>query len=242
MDALVFNVTTAVLMVLMFKAGVALLGEGTLRGRRMPWAAVVLTGLALTGTVVQVCWSGAMDALDADPARSGWWRVLTSVFMQNGGLFGGAWNIATLAVIAALADWFWRTPITVGLFLAGILLPEHIDTLFGAGGHHSTDPRNFAGSSGATYFLGATLAAALLLRLLRELPTSRTGLDKAQRVEILFAVGVPVLGLVMWFAQANGHGLVSVYGFVLGALTCLVARPAAFRTRPTYPASKNTAH
>ncbi|MFD9535826.1 hypothetical protein [Streptomyces sp. NPDC060010] len=148
------------------------------------------------------------------------------MFMQNGGLFGGAWNIATLAVVAAMADWFWGAPITLGLFLAGILLPEHIDTLFGAGDHHSTDPRNFAGSSGATYFLGATPVAALLFRVLRELPTARTGLDKAQRTEVLFAAGVPALGLVMWFAQANGHGLVSVYGFVLGAVTCIVARPA----------------
>lgn len=241
MDALVFNVTTAALMVLMFKGGLALLGERTLRGRRIPWAAVALTGLALAGVVLQVCWSGAMDALDADPARSGWWRVLTSVFMQNGGLFGGAWNIATLAVVAALADWFWGAPITLGLFLAGILLPEHIDTLFGAGGHHSTDPRNFAGSSGATYFLGATLAAALLLRILREPPTARTGLDKAQRTEVLFAAGVPALGLVTWFAQANGHGLVSVYGFVLGAAVCLLAGPAAFRTRPAAQESTHPA-
>ncbi|MFJ9060688.1 hypothetical protein [Streptomyces sp. NPDC102409] len=232
MDALVFNVTTAALMVLMFKGGLALLGEGTLRGRRIPWAAVTLTGLALAGVVLQVCWSGAMDALDADPALSGWWRALTSVFIQNGGLFGGAWNITTLAVVAALADWFWGAPITLGLFLAGILLPEHIDPFFGAGSHHSTDPRNFAGSSGATYLLGATLAAALLLRVLCELPTARTRLNKAQRTEALFAAGVPALGLVMWFAQANGHGLVSVYGFVLGAAVCLVARPVAFRTRP----------
>ncbi|MFE2285506.1 hypothetical protein ACFXDJ_15195 [Streptomyces sp. NPDC059443] len=154
------------------------------------------------------------------------------MFMQNGGLSGGAWNIVTLGVIAALADWFWGTPLTLGLFLTGILLPEHIDTLFGAGGHHSTDPRNFAGSSGATYFLGATLAAALLLRVLRNPRTVRTGLDKTQYTEVLLAAGVPVFGLVMWFTQSNGHGLVSVYGFVLGALACLLARPAALRTSP----------
>ncbi|MEV6583247.1 hypothetical protein AB0M92_34390 [Streptomyces sp. NPDC051582] len=238
MDAVVFNVTTAALMVLMFKGGLALLGlgEDTLRGRRIPWAAVALTGLALAGVALQLCWSGAMDALGADPAEPGWWRVLTSVFMQNGGLFGGAWNIATLAVVAALADWFWGSPLTLGLFLAGILLPEHIDALFGAGGHHSTDPRNFAGSSGATYFLGATLAAALLLRVIRGL---RTGGGEARGKEALLAAGVPVLGLAMWFTQSNGHGLVSVYGFLLGALVGLPARPAA---RGPRPACRNATH
>ncbi|MFD9339625.1 hypothetical protein ACFWBF_35385 [Streptomyces sp. NPDC060028] len=224
--------TTAALMVLMFKGGLALIGEDTLRGRRVPWAALALTGLALAGVALQLCWPGAMDALDADPARSGWWRVVTSVFMQNGGLFGGAWNIATLATVAALADWFWGAPLTLSLFLAGILLPEHIDAVFGVGGHHSTDPRNFAGSSGATYFLGATLAAALLLRVLR------SGRGKTQRKEALLAAGVPALGLAMWFTQANGHGLVSVYGFLLGTLACLLARPAALRPRP---ACQNTA-
>ncbi|MFD8979418.1 hypothetical protein [Streptomyces sp. NPDC059564] len=225
MGALVFNVTTAALMVIMFNGGLDLLGRGTLRGRPVPWAAVGLTALALAGVATQLCWSGAMDALDDDPAESGWWRVVTAVFMQNGGLLGGAWNIATLAAVAALANWFWGAPRTLALFLAGILLPEHIDALIGIGGGHSTDPRNFAGSSGATYFLGATLAAALLLRALR---SRRAGTPGGSAKELLLAAGVPVLGLALWFAQANGHGLVSCYGFLLGALALsLPGRPAA---------------
>lgn len=88
---------------------------------------------------------------------------ITSVFMQNGGFGGAAWNIATLAAVAGFAEWFWGEPLTLCLFAAGILLPERVDALWGETSR-STDPRIFAGSSGATYFLGATLAAALLLR------------------------------------------------------------------------------
>ncbi|MER5636280.1 hypothetical protein ABT095_04925 [Kitasatospora sp. NPDC002227] len=219
MDAIIFNVTTAALMVLMFKAGMALLGEQTLRRRSVPWAAVALTGLAAGAVVLQLCWSGAMAALDADPSKHGWWRVLTSVFMQNGGIGGGAWNLATLAAMAAFAEWFWGGPLMLGLFLTGILLPERIDALFGEASR-STDPRNFAGSSGATYFLGATLAAALLLH---------GGHDgKGSRQEQLLALGVPVFGLVLWFAQSNGHGLVAAYGFAVGALAWFAFR----RLRP----------
>ncbi|WP_371677390.1 hypothetical protein [Streptomyces sp. NBC_01276] len=237
MGAIVFNATTAALMVMMFNGGLDLLGRDTLRGRRTPWAAVALTALALAGVLTQLCWSGAMDAVDDDPAKSGWWRVVTAVFMQNGGLLGGAWNIATLAAVAALADWFWGAPRTLALFLAGILLPEHLDALLGVGGHHSTDPRNFAGSSGATYFLGATLAAALLLRALRARRADAAGAGRAK--ELLLAAGVPVLGLVLWFAQANGHGLVSCYGFLLGALAlCLPGpRPATAPAPAQAPAS-----
>lgn len=217
MGALVFNVTTAALMVLMFKGAVALLGDGSLRERRIPWWAVGLTVLVVAGLVTQLCWAGAMDALDADPARPGWWRIVTSVFMQNGGLFGDAWNIVTIAVIAALAEWFWGGPLMLGLFAAGILLPTYVDMLFGTSGR-STDPRNFAGSSGATYFLAATLAAPLLLRVLR------AGRSGAVAKEVLLSLGVPVLGLAIWIAQSNGHGVVAVYGFVLGVLVCLSTR------------------
>ncbi|MFD8997415.1 hypothetical protein [Streptomyces abikoensis] len=204
MGAVLFNVTTAALMVLMLNGGLALVGQDTVGRRRIPWAAVALTAVALAGVVTQLCWSGAMDAFDSDPGKSGWWRVVTATFMQNGGFLGGAWNIATLAVIAALAEWFWGGPLMVGLFAAGILLPERVDALFGRTGG-DTDPRNFAGSSGATYFLAATLAAALLLR-------------GRERKDVLLAIAAPVLGLGMWLAQSNGHGMVTVYGFVLGLL------------------------
>lgn len=211
MGAILFNVTTAALMVMMVNCGLGAVGRDTLRGRPLPWAAVTLTALAVGGVLLQLIWSGAMDALDADPAKSGWWREFTSVFMQNGGLVGDLWNLLTLAAVAALAQWCWGGPLTLGFFLAGILLPGRIDTLLGFGDGLGTDPRNFAGSSGATYFLGATLALAFL---------TRTRLPK----QLALAVGVPVLGLAMWLTQENGHGLVSVYGFALGGAVWAVRR------------------
>ncbi|MFB6854011.1 hypothetical protein ACFC18_54990 [Streptomyces sp. NPDC056121] len=167
--------------------------------------------------------------------------------MQNGGFGGAAWNIATLAAVAGFAEWFWGAPLTLCLFAAGILLPERIDALWGETSR-STDPRNFAGSSGATYFLGATLAAALLLRGgADEVPdkgsqsagpdaegsadegSSRRIARKTARTPAgknrLLALAVPVLGPAMWLTQEKGHGLVAWYGFTLGARAWV-----AFRT------------
>lgn len=241
MGGLLFSVTTAALMVLMAKCGRGLMepmagaGDGAgartpgleaLRSRPFPWAAAVLGGLAVAGVLLQLSWSGAREALDADPSESGWWRVFTSVFMQNGGVGGVLWNIATLAVVAALAHWYWGGGLTLLFFLSGILLPERIDDLLGIGGGASTDPRNFAGSSGATYFLGATLAAALLLRTFTSSKGDVKGEDGAAAggaaagnsvADRLLAAAVPALGLAMWFTQENGHGLVAAYGFALGA-------------------------
>ncbi|MFD9888759.1 hypothetical protein ACFWY9_05430 [Amycolatopsis sp. NPDC059027] len=210
MDAVLFNLTTAALMMLVFLSGRTVVGADTITRRRLPWFAAGLTAVAVAGVVTQLCWSGAMDAFDADPAKTGWWRVLTSVFMQNGGPIGAVYNLVTLAVIGALAEWFWGGPLMLALFAAGIFLPELVDALFGAT-EGSTDPRNFAGSSGATYFLGATLAAVLLVR-------SRVIKEK------LLALSVPLLGLALWFAQENGHGLVAAYGFALGAVVWLAGR------------------
>jgi hypothetical protein len=75
------------------------------------------------------------------------------------------------------------------------------------------------------YFLGATLAGALLIR---------AGLAKDR----LLAVAAPGLGLAAWFLQDNAYGLVVAYGFVLGALVAAALpapRPALRRHAAAIP-------
>ncbi|MET9492971.1 hypothetical protein [Nocardia sp. NPDC006630] len=212
MSAILYNPATAALFVLMFVSARTLVDAEAKRWSRIPWAAIALTVAAITGVLVQLLWSGAMDHFDSDPSKSGWWRPVTSVFMQNGGVTGTLWNLATLAIMAALAEWIWGAPLMLALFAAGALLPSHVDALVGITSVSSA-PRNFAGSSAATYFLGATVTAVLLLR------------THAAR-ERLLALAAPTLGLILWFAQDNAHGLVVVYGFVLGLAVALCGRAA----------------
>ncbi|MFF7969898.1 hypothetical protein [Streptomyces sp. NPDC007905] len=80
--------------------------------------------MAVDAVVLQATGPGAMDALDHDPRRTGWWRVVTSVFLQNGGFFGGAWNIVTPAVVAAPAQWFWGGPLMLTLFAGASCCPS----------------------------------------------------------------------------------------------------------------------
>jgi hypothetical protein len=200
MSVLIYNVVTAALLVLVVNAGKRLDPD-----KRFPVVSVVLTGLILGGLLLQAAWPGAMDALNSDPSKHGWWRQLTSVLMQNGGVLGDLWNVISLAVVAALAEWYWGRLTAAALFLAGALLPHVIDMILGSG-EGSSDPRNWAGSSGATYFLGATLAGALLIR-------AGSGADR------LLAVAAPAVGLAAWFAQDNAHGLVVTYGTALGLLS-----------------------
>jgi len=198
MRVLIYNVVTAALLILVVKAGQRLGPR-----KRFPAVSAVLTALILGGLLLQAAWPGAMDALDSDPSKHGWWRQLTSVLMQNS-ILGALWNVVSLAIVAALAEWYWGRLTAAALFLAGALAPHAIGLIFGLG-QGSTDPRNWAGSSGATYFLGATLAGALLIHAGR-------GRDR------LLAVAAPAVGLVAWFAQDNAHGLVVAYGAASGLL------------------------
>jgi hypothetical protein len=210
MNVLLYNVVTATILILIVKTAQRLPLQ-----RRFPVVAVALTAFILGGLLLQAAWSGAMDALNSDPSRAGWWRPFTSVLMQNGGFVGDLWNVVTLAIVAALAEWHWGRLTAAALFLTGALVPHWIGMIFGSG-VGSTDPRNWAGSSGATYFLGATLAGALLIR---------AGFIKDR----LLTLATPALGLAAWLLQDNAHGLVVVYGFTLGVL---VAAAVALRPAP----------
>lgn len=195
---MLYNLVTGTIMVLIIRSGVLLIGGKP--PRRVPWVAVALTTLVVAGLILQHTWGGALATLDNDPGRSGWWRPVTAVFMQNGGVVGAGWNLVTIAIVAALAEWFWGPVLTILLFAAG---------MFSGFGGHSTDPRNFVGSSGATYFLGATFVGAMLLSVR----------DVKLR---LLALAVPALGLISFFVQTNDHGLVTAEGFAFGAVVWLV--------------------
>ncbi|MEU8659180.1 hypothetical protein [Actinoplanes philippinensis] len=199
MRVLIYDVVTAALLLLVVRAGARLGPRG-----RFPVVAAVLTGLILGGLALQAAWPGAMAALDNDPSAHGWWRPFTSVLMQNGGFVGNLWNVVTIAVVAALAEWHWGRLGATALFLAGAVVPYAVGSVLG-GTDVSTDPRNWAGSSGATYLLGATLAGALLIRA-------------ASVRDRLLAAAAPAAGLAAWFVQDNAHGLVVVYGAALGLL------------------------
>ena len=211
---MLYELSTAVVLVLALRAGVMLLGvdSKTALGRqRIPYLALTLTGIALVGVTVQYSWAGAFDALADLPGRAGWWRPFTAVFLQSGPA-GAVWNVITLLVAAALAEWFWGRLAATLLFGFGMVGPSLIGSvLLGASTQAdlAADPRNFLGSSGATYLLAATMVGALLVGALHARPVgwSGVGLSLAHLAVALFA----------WFALANAHGLVSCFGVVIGA-------------------------
>jgi hypothetical protein len=216
---ILYTLSTAFMMVLALQAASALLGRRTLLERRIPWVAIGLTAVAVTGVAVQLSWPDAYAVLANVPGRSGWWRPATAIFLQVGA-FGSAYNLITIAIVAALAEWYWGRWTALALFAFGMVGPHLISSVLIHGsqahGLHA-DPRNFVGSSGATYVLNATMSGALVMsRLL-----GRSGASH----DVMPALGLVVTGALSWELLGNAHGVVSLYGAAVGALLALILRP-----------------
>lgn len=182
--------------VVLAKVGALQIGYRTWRGRRFPRVAAALVVFVAVPSLAQMVWPAALHALDRQPAEvlhhAQIWRLVTAAFVQDGGVIGTAFNLVSLGVMASLAEWSWGWWRMLAIFLcAGVLLNLQA-VAFNVGG---------AGSSGATYALGASLAGALIV----------TGTGRSR----LRALACPLLGTVM-FVLGDAHGLAILYGTAIG--------------------------
>lgn len=229
---IVERILQAVLMLVALRTGVRLVArrtparrtdglEGELRtlpGQRFPLTAAVVTGLLVAGVVLEACWPDALDALRRDPSSHQWWRLLTSPFVQDGDIAGTVFNLASAALVLALAEWHWGRLLAAVTWLVGAWAP--LGDLAGMVGYRVSagDAVAYtAGSSGATYFTAATLCAALAL-------TGSGG-------ERLLGLAAPALGVALWLVAGDGHGVMFSQGVVFGALLWAARRIApSFRS------------
>lgn len=204
MTGLVNLVAEAVAFVLLAKTGAVLVGYTTWRERRLPAGAVALLALVSVPSIAQLIWPSILHALDRQPAaivhHGQLWRVVTAAFVQDGAISGIVFNLVSLGVIAALAEWHWGARRMGAIFVVAAVLLNVQAVAFGLGG---------AGSSGATYALGASLAGALIL----------TG-TSPQRLR---AIACPLLGAAM-LVLGDAHGLAILYGTLAGLALQVAAR------------------
>lgn len=102
---------------------------GHLRGgraaRRPHPVAVVLWLAVAVPSLLQLVRPQIYAALARDLVQIGhgeWWRLLTPVLVQDGGLAGTAYNLVTLALTAPAATALWRPLRAVAVFVAGALV------------------------------------------------------------------------------------------------------------------------
>jgi hypothetical protein len=183
------------------------------RRRPLPVAAIALTVLLAVGFIVSLAWPGALHELSQPGESDSTWQVFTAPFMQEGAI-GGVWNVITGFAVLVLAEWAWGPVLAALIWLTGAWAP--VGDLAALAGYHvsQSDVAAYsAGSSGATYFTAASLCGALLV----------SGAGRSR----LAALATPAIGLVMWLATNDGHGVMVVLGFLAGVILaglCALAR------------------
>jgi rhomboid protease GluP len=167
-----------------------------------PVTLAVFTMVAL-GLAVQLAIPGTLELFRRDAtaiAHGEAWRLVTSLFVQDGGLIGGLFNLSWLFLAGGLAERIWNRAAWLGLYFGGGLICELIAL--------SWEP--VGGGNSIAYFSLCGSILALPLRL-----------DSDRRVRVLASVGIAI-GVVLTLA-ANIHGA----ALLLGVAGGLVLAPAA---------------
>lgn len=176
-----------------------------LRPRPAP-AAVALWLAVAAGSVVGLRWPVwlAVGEREPGPVRHGQvWRLVTSMFLQDGGVAGTVVNLVTLAVTALLVGSLVRPrTLVLGFLAAGVVGNVTTLVLLGQGG---------AGNSMATMGLAAGTAAYAALAVDR---------SRAARV-LVEVIALVALGLDL---AGDQHGPALTAGLVAGAGVVLILR------------------
>ncbi len=213
---------------------------------RTPVVTMVIFAVTATVNAVQFAVPGTLSVLQRTPAgmHSDWWRSVTSLLVQDGGLFGTASNLAFLLVIGAVAEQVISRPRWVTCYLGAGLVGE----LFGylcqpVGGGNSIAICGLAGAVTVAVILrspamprGGTAALMLWLGALLStwfpplIAVGITGAGFVQNTEkrgaeattivVTTAVGVALL----LCAMRNIHGAALVTGLLIAASTAALSR------------------
>jgi membrane associated rhomboid family serine protease len=124
-----------------------------------------------------------------------YWRLLTAVTVQDGGLVGAMFNLVALVFITLVADrvWGWRKAIAI--FVVAAVALNLVGVLFGA---------EVAGNSGATFVLATSMVGAYLIA-------------RRPKGKLWEALACAAIGIFLSAFQ-NPHGYAIVAGVIAGGL------------------------
>jgi rhomboid protease GluP len=157
-------------------------------------------------SVLQFFYPAMLPALQRDYPRflqGEWWRLITPLFVQDGGIAGASFNLVSLLLVGMVAEQMWGSPLTLVLFFAGGVVGEIAGFAWQPLG---------AGNSVANFALAGSIVVACL----------------AQRpAKAVWLAGLLALGAyILLFALHDIHGAAAVAGVLLAlAMTRFNALP-----------------
>ena len=196
--------------------------------RPFPWPALVFVVLIGVPSILQTWMTPVTGALARDPhatlAQGQWWRILTALGAQDGGLLAAVFNLVVIALALTFGTWIWGPWLAVALYLVPSIVLNLLAVLLwqapGGGSSFANDGLMFSvftlgllvGTADASHGTAGTSAP------------SRAAASTAS-VRICAAIAVAVAVVLVAFDDA--HGVAMLLGLVLGAGAWL-----AFRRRP----------
>ena len=171
--------------------------------REIPLTLTILVLTAIPG-LAQLAWPVLLTRFERDPvaiADGEWWRLVTTLVFQDGGVVGTAFNLITLAVLGALAEPLLGRPRWLVLYLGGAAVGEAAGILFDSVG---------AGNSVAVCGLAGGLLIAGRRRVGAEI-------DMAAGAAAFYALALAGTGLSKLLSGA-GPWVLTAAAIVAGAL------------------------
>jgi membrane associated rhomboid family serine protease len=147
-----------------YLAGSRYLTAGSQTRRERPLIAppptVTLTLFLILAATAILQWTfpAVLLAFERDGRRiiaGEWWRLVTALFAQNGGIAGTVFNLVSLLLVGSVAERVWGGRRWLVIFFAGGLLSEVVAVRWQPIG---------AGNSVANFSLAATLAVLCVVR------------------------------------------------------------------------------
>jgi membrane associated rhomboid family serine protease len=126
--------------------------------RQLPWATLLLTVAIGIPTTLQFFFPSILVLFRRDATAfwaGDWWRVLTPLFVQDGGLSGSIFNLLSLLIVGSISERLWGSVGWLVIFFLGGIAGEFIALAWQPIG---------AGNSLANFSLAASVATLSLGR------------------------------------------------------------------------------
>jgi hypothetical protein len=173
---------------------------------RVPILAIVLVVVIGIPSIAQYTgWPAIGDALRRDPAltlhHGEWWRVLTSLLAQDGGLVAAIFSLVVVAVAVGLSSWVQGTWLTLAVFVFCSIALNLLAIGWGAGG------------GGSSFASDGTMLSVLAF-----------GLVMARNRIVMVAAIIAIAGGILLVVLDDAHGIAILLGAAIGAVHGVVQR------------------
>jgi hypothetical protein len=136
--------------------------------------------------------------------RGEWWRVLTSLLAQDGGLFAAIFSLVVVAVAITFSTWIQGTWLTLAIFLFCSIVLNLLAIGWGAVG------------GGTSFASDGTMLSVLAL-----------GLVVSRNPIVMVAAVIAIAGGIVLVVLGDAHGVAILLGAVIGAVHGVLRRRAA---------------